>query len=68
VAFAEDQQPPLLNPIGDIIAPLGQTTNRTIQATDPEGETIIYGISPLPLPQGMNFEVSTGESQAKLLP
>jgi len=57
----EDDMPPVLNQIGNIVAPLGQTTERTIQATDPEGETISYSISPLPLPQGMSFAVSTGE-------
>ena len=61
VSFTDGRQPPVLAPIGDIVAPLGQTTKRLIQANDPEGQPIIYRISPLPLPEGMSFHERTGE-------
>lgn len=61
VSFTDGKRPPVLSQIGDIVAPLGQTTQRVIQANDPEGLPITFRVSPLPLPEGMTFHEKTGE-------
>jgi len=59
--FTDGKEPPVMAPIGDITAPLGQTTTRIIQANDVDGQPITFRISPLPLPEGMSFHEKTGE-------
>ena len=53
--------PPGLGSIGDLIAPLGSTLRVQLTANDPEGATITYMATPLPLPQGMELNIVTGE-------
>ena len=50
-----------LDPIGNKIAPLGQTTRFTVTANDTNGEVITLGLTPLPLPAGMEYNITTGE-------
>jgi hypothetical protein len=51
----------ILAPIGDKIAPLGTITRFTVTASDSTGEPIILGLTPLPLPDHMEYDISTGE-------
>lgn len=56
--------PPLaltLDTIGDQTAPLGQVTRFTVTANDSEGEPITLGLTPVPLPAGMEYNITTGE-------
>lgn len=47
---------PVLEPIGDRVAPLGQTTEFDIVATDDDGDPLTYSVSPVPLPLGATFD------------
>ncbi len=56
--------PPLaltLDAIGNKTAPLGQITRFTVTANDSEGNVIALGLTPLPLPAGMEYNIATGE-------
>lgn len=52
---------PLLNAIGNHVAPLGQLANFSVSATDPENDPLTFSVSPLPLPVGATFNVGTGK-------
>ena len=60
VAYASDNQPPQFTAVSDQIIPLG--THKTVQfsAVDPEGKTIDYNVTPLPLPDGAAFNRRSG--------
>ena len=61
VDFMPNNQPPELDPVADIIAPLGQTTRVVLSASDADGNSIDYSVYPLPLPAGATFSEITGE-------
>jgi len=50
-----------LDEIGNKIAPLGQVTRFTVTANDSEGNKLELGVTPLPLPAGMKYNITTGE-------
>jgi len=52
--------PPVLTPIGNKTAFLGQTLTFTVQATDPGGDPITLMVTPVPLPEHATFTGSTG--------
>jgi PKD repeat protein len=54
-------QPPVLSPIGNQTAPLGQTLTFTVSATDPDSDPVILTVTPLPLPAHAAFDGTTGE-------
>ncbi|MCZ6789325.1 MAG: hypothetical protein O7D33_05215 [Chloroflexi bacterium] len=53
-------RPPVLDPIGDQTAPLGQTLSFTVTGSDPDGDALIFGVTPLPLPPNMSFDSQVG--------
>ncbi len=53
--------PPVLAPIGNRTAPVGQTLSFTLSATDPEGDALFFGATPLPLPANATLNNTTGE-------
>jgi RHS repeat-associated protein len=56
--------PPLaltLDAIGNKNAPLGQITRFTVTANDSTGDPITLGVTPVPLPVGMEYNIATGE-------
>ena len=53
--------PPGLGSIGDLIAPLGSTLRVQLTANDPEGAELTYMATPVPLPEGMELNIVTGE-------
>ncbi|MBA5871001.1 MAG: hypothetical protein GDA68_13550 [Nitrospira sp. CR2.1] len=52
--------PPPLEPIGNRTVPLGQTLSFTVTATDPDGDPVMFAVTPLPLPPHMTFNSETG--------
>lgn len=54
-------QPPVLSPIGNQTAPLGQTLTFTVTATDPDSDPVLLTVTPLPLPVHATFDGTTGE-------
>ena len=60
IDYPSDNQPPQFAPVNDQIIPLG--THKIIQfsAVDPEGEAIDYNVTPLPLPDGVDFNRRSG--------
>ena len=51
--------PPILDPIGDRVAPLGQTLAFNVVASDIDGDPLTLSVSPLPLPLGAVFDGAT---------
>ena len=60
IAFNPNNQPPGLVPIGDQAANLGQTLTLQLGATDPEGNPVVFGASPLPLLENATLNMETG--------
>lgn len=54
-----------LDPIGNRVAPIGQVSRFTVTASDSTGEPIALGLTPLPLPDGMEYNIVTGELSFK---
>ena len=52
--------PPVLATVGNQTAPLGQTLNLQLSASDPEGAPLVYGAVPTPLPDNARFNAVTG--------
>jgi RHS repeat-associated protein len=50
-----------LDAIGDRTAPLGTITSFTVTVADTSGEPIELGLTPVPLPSGMSYDVVSGE-------
>ena len=53
-------QPPILDPIGSQSAPPAQTLSLTVSASDPDGDPVVLGVGPLPLPAGAAFDALAG--------
>lgn len=53
-------QPPSVAPLADANVPLGSTLTLAIDATDPDGDALEYGIQPIPLPEGASFDAVSG--------
>jgi len=51
--------PPVLDPIGDQTATIGQALVLELGATDPEGDPLAFDVVPLPLPENATFDVAT---------
>ncbi len=51
---------PVLDPIGPRTVALGQTLTIQLNATDPNGLPIVYGVGPQPLPAGAMLDAQTG--------
>lgn len=60
VAYDPGNLPPVFAAVQDQNAPLGDTLVLQLSATDPEGATITYDASPMPLPNNMAFDTHTG--------
>ena len=54
-------EPPELDAIGDQTVAVGSTLNLDRSATDPNNDPLTFSVAPLPLEQGMIFNVATGE-------
>ncbi len=54
-------RPPVLDPIGDLSVDLGSTLSFTLTASDPDGDTLGFTASPLPLLEGAGLNSATGE-------
>ena len=50
-----------LNPIDNTVAIIGETTRFTVTANNSDGSPIELGLIPLPLPEGVIFNIVTGE-------
>ena len=53
-------QPPILDPIGSQSAPPAQTLSLAVSASDPDGDPVVLGVGPLPLPTGAAFDAVAG--------
>ena len=56
----KSNHPPVLAPIGNKTAPLGQTLTFSVSATDPDSASVILTVTPLPLPAHVTFDGTTG--------
>jgi RHS repeat-associated protein len=52
--------PPVIAPIGDRTALLGQVLAFTVSASDPDGDPVTLMVTPVPLPDHATFDGSTG--------
>jgi hypothetical protein len=52
--------PPVIEPIGDRTALLGQVLSFTVSASDPDGDPITLMVTPIPLPDNAVFDGATG--------
>ena len=52
-------EPPVLNPIGNKQVHMGQALTFSISASDPDDTDLLYYTCPYPLPGGMNFDYDT---------
>ena len=60
VDYNPDNQPPGLVAIGNQTANLGETLMLQLGATDPEGNPIVFGASPMPLLENATLSAETG--------
>jgi RHS repeat-associated protein len=51
---------PVLAPIGNKTAPMGQTLSFTVSATDPDSQPLTLSVAPSPLPAHATFDGTTG--------
>ncbi|NOQ69227.1 MAG: hypothetical protein GQ573_03850, partial [Gammaproteobacteria bacterium] len=59
-SYPADNQPPVFVSLADRVVPVGTTLSLQFTALDPEGKTIRYAVSPLPLPANATFNAETG--------
>jgi len=52
--------PPVLEPLGNQVVPVGSTLTLNLSASDPDGDPVTFGASPLPLPANASLNTSTG--------
>jgi YD repeat-containing protein len=52
--------PPVLAPIGNRSVAVGQTLSLTLTASDPNGDVLAFGATPLPLPDNASLDAATG--------
>jgi RHS repeat-associated protein len=53
-------QPPVFQPVGNLIAPVGTTLSVDLDATDPNGDPLSFAAAPLPLPGNATLNATTG--------
>ena len=58
IVITDNNLPPLLDPVGNQAIPTRQDFDLQLSATDPNGDTLTYSASPLPL--GATFNNATG--------
>ncbi|MBI3323362.1 MAG: hypothetical protein HYZ95_02735, partial [Candidatus Omnitrophica bacterium] len=56
----ETNEPPVLAPIGDRSVTVGSGLRFQVIATDPDGDPVTLGVTPLPLPRNARFNLATG--------
>lgn len=52
ISVINANEQPVLNPIGNLSVPVGQTLSLSLQAADADGDAVTFTASPLPLPAG----------------